>query len=439
MRDTSSPASNTSRLINLYREPVGDGGKTKYIMRAVMGMEPREELGGVFTRDMFAYDGSVITIVAGSAYKVDPVGFITIGPVDAGLTGNISRNGKIVTIVSGGKYYAWDPDTLALTEPAAGPITDLASVDFLAGRTILGEAGGNRFCWSDIADPYTLNGLNFASAEQRDDNLVRLMVSNGMITLFGEKSTELWAPTGAGGAAAFALLGGSVIDRGLKDFALACRVEGGIFLVANDGIAYVVGGNAWQAVSSPAVNTAIKEGDPASCLTWSDRGHKFAAIIFRDRPAWVYDFATTEWHERAEGQGGAWTVRASAEMAGSWIVGAENGSVYTLTNAPQDLGGPLWRQATSFPVFNGGNWFTVAAAELFLGNGYQAGAANIMLEVGRGETFSGAQIKPIGGAGDFGKRAKFYGLGRHQTMAARLTITDPYDIPLYSDAEVRIV
>ena len=62
-----------------------------------------------------------------------------------------------------------------------------------------------------------------------------------------------------------------------------------------------------------------------------------------------------------------------------------------------------------------------------------------MLEVGRGETFSGAQIKPIGGAGDFGKRAKFYGLGRHQTMAARLTITDPYDIPIYSDAEVRIV
>ena len=439
MRDSSSPASNTSRLINLYREPVGAGGKTQHLLRAVMGMEALTSLPGVFTRDMFSYEGSAIVMVAGALYQVTEGGVLPIGAIDAGDTGNISRNGKIVTAVSGGKYYAWNPDTLSLTEPAAGPLGLLGSVDFLAGRTLLGEAGGNRFCWSDIADPYTLNGLNFATAEQRDDDLVRLIVSNGMVMLFGERSTELWSVTGQGGASAFALLGGSVVDRGLLAFGLACRVEGGIFLVGSDGIAYVVGGNTWQAVSTPAVNTAIKDGEPASCVTWNDRGHKFAAITFADRPAWVYDFATNEWHERAEGQGSPWTARASAQINGIWTVGTDGGDIYSLTNAPQDMGGPLWRRATSYAVFNGGKWFTVAEAEFFMGQGYQGGPANIMLEVGRGETFGGAQIMSIGGAGDFGKRMMFRALGRHQTMVARLTMTDPYDIPIYSDAEVRIL
>lgn len=439
MSDTSSPASNTSRLVNLFREPVGQGGRTQHILRAVMGMEAFATLDGVFMRDMFSYDDSVIALFDGRLFNVTESGASPIGTVASGLTGNISRNGAIVTAVTGGKYYAWNPATTTLSEPAPGAFTDFGSVDYLAGRTILSEAGGKRFCWSDIADPYTLNGLNFASAEQRDDNLVRVIASNGMLMLFGERSTELWAPTGSGGASAFALLGGSVIDRGLMAFSLACRVEGGVFMVGSDGIAYVVGGNAWQAVSTPAVNTAIKESDPQSCFFWQDRGHKFAAISFSDRPAWVYDFATNEWFERATGQGEPWAARASAPLGASWLVGTIDGAILKLTNAPQDRGGPLWRQAVSLPVFNGGKWFTLANVEFFLGQGYQNSTAQIMLEIGRGETFGGAQILSLGGAGDFGRRAKFHALGRHQMAVARLTITDPVDIPIYSDAEVRIV
>lgn len=437
MRDSSSPGSQTSRLINLYREPVGDGGKTQFLLRAAMGMEILAELDGVFTRDLFAYDDAVIAMVSGQLYKISGDGVLPIGAVTAGDIGQISRNGKYVTAVSGGKYYVWNPDTLSLTEPAAGPIESLASVDFLAGRTVLGELGGSRFCWSDIGDPSTLNGLNFATAEQRDDRLVRLMVVNGVIMLLGERSTEMWAPTGQGGAAVFALLGGSVVDRGLKSFNLACKAEGGLFVVGNDGIAYIIAGNQWAAVSTPAVNTAIKDGDPTTCIYWEDRGHKFAAITFDDRPAWVYDFATTEWWERAEGNGDPWRATAAARMGGGFVVGLDNGNIFRLTNTPQDNGGPLWRRATSYTVYQGGNWFTLAAVEFLFGQGFQGGPFNIMLEIGKGETFSPPRHLALGSTGDFGNRAKFSALGRHQVAVARLTITDPFDVPIYSDAEVR--
>ena len=159
-RDASSPASNTGRLVNLWREPVAAGGRTQHLLRAAMGMELLADLDGVFTRALFAYSSdALIALVAGGLYKVSGDGVLPIGAVDAGETGQISRNGKYATVVSGGKYYVWNPDTLALTEPAAGPITTLGSVDYLAGRTLLGEAGGFRFCWSDIADPVSYTHL----------------------------------------------------------------------------------------------------------------------------------------------------------------------------------------------------------------------------------------------------------------------------------------
>lgn len=438
-RDASSPASQTARLLNLWREPVAAGGKTQHLLRAAQGMESLAALPGVFSKCLFEYDGSVIALVGSGLSKVSTDGVLPIGSVALGDTGQIGRNGKYVTVTSGGRYYVWNPDTLTLSEPAPGPIEALASVGYLAGRTLLGEAGGTRFCWSDIGDPSTLNGLNYASAEQRDDKLIRLMVVNGAIMLLGERSTEMWAATGQGGAAAFALLGGSIVDRGLKAFDLVCAVEGGMFLVGNDGLAYLVAGNSWSALSSPAVNTAIKDGDAKSCVYWEDRGHKFAAITFGDRPAWVYDFTTGEWWERCEGAGGPWRATASARFDGGFVVGLDNGNLYRLTNAPQDAGGTLFRQATSFPVFNGGQWLTIAEAEFFMGQGFQAQQASIMLEIGRGETFGPVRQKSIGGPGDFGRRMVFRALGRHQSAVARLTITDPVDVPIYSDAEVRIV
>lgn len=124
-------------------------------------------------------------------------------------------------------------------------------------------------------------------------------------------------------------------------------------------------------------------------------------------------------------------------MGGGFVVGLDNGNIFRLTNTPQDNGGPLWRRATSYTVYQGGNWFTLAAVEFLFGQGFQGGPFNIMLEIGKGETFSPPRHLALGSTGDFGNRAKFSALGRHQVAVARLTITDPFDVPIYSDAEVR--
>lgn len=437
--DTSSPASNPGRLVNLWADKVEAGGKTRRLLRSAAGMTSFARTGSLFVRDAFTLDTAVFAVVNDRLYRCTSGAAALCGAVEPGPTASISRNGTVATVVSGGRYYNWNGSTLST--PSAGAFSNFGSVGFLAQRTLLSELNGNRWCWSDIAAPQTLDGLNYAVAESRDDKIIRLMVSSGIVMLFGELSTEMWSVTGQGGANAFALLPGAVMDTGLKAFGLAVQTDGAVFLVGDDNIAYMAAGNSWAPVSTAPVNTALKDGQPERCVYWEDRGHKFCAIVFADRPAWVFDLATREWWERAEGVSYArWRATASARLGDLWIIGANDGNLYSLGGVTDD-GGVLCREATGYPMIRNNDWFTLAELELFTGHGFQVmdRPASITLETSRdGIVFGRAMTRSLGMDGDFQKRVLFRGLGRHRQIVPRVTMTDEVDIPLYADARVRV-
>jgi len=430
-RDTSSLASSTSRLVNLYREPV-PGGKTEYLLRGVPGMAIFGRTNDVFCRAMFEYDGAIIAVVADRLLRVEAESVDTLATITPSTTAQISRNGDTITVASGGNYYAYT--SAGVTTPATGVVDRVRWVEYLAGRTIVGQANSAVFAWSEVGDPATFNGLNFATAEsQWDDTLRGLVVANSLM-LFGTQSTEVWAPAGAG-ANAFSLVPGLVRNTGLKAFALACLVEGAVFLVGSDNIAYIASGIEWQAVSTPAVNTAIKDGTPTSCFYWEDRGHKFAVLAFSDRPAWVYDLTTGEWFERGE-RLDPWRAAHSARLNGDWIVGGTDGNFYSLTDYTRDDGDVLYRSATSAAVYKGGDCFRVASLEFQSAQGFDA--ATLMLEMGNGVEFGPVRTVQLGGVGGYENRAIFRALGSFRTAVARITLTDPVDIPIYATADARM-
>jgi hypothetical protein len=433
-RDASSVGSNPSRLVNLWADKVEAGGKTRRLLRSTAGMVAFAFTDSIFVRAMMEMDGSIILVANDGLYRAFGGVANRLGTVEPGENVAISRNLGTVTLTTGGRYYTWDG---ALTEPTPGAFSMFGSVGFMAGRTLLTEAGGNKWCWSDIADPGTLPALNVATAEQHDDKIVRLMVIAGTVMLFGERSTELWAVTGEGGAAAFALLPGSVKGVGLKSFGLVTPAGEGAFIVGSDDIAYLVSGSSWIPVSNAAVNDAIKTGNPTRCFYWEDRGHKFVALGFSDRPAWVYDIATGEWFERAEGVDyQPWRAACSVKLGADWIVGADDGRLYTLGGV-MDNDEVLSREATSFPIYMDGQWFSVAELEMFTGAGFHAGTASLVLEPSKdGIIWGRSRSVDLGLDGDFGKRAIFRALGRYRQFVAKVTLTDA-DIPIYADCRVR--
>ena len=118
-------------------------------------------------------------------------------------------------------------------------------------------------------------------------------------------------------------------------------------------------GGAMKVISTPAVETAIKQDAPLAALYYQDEGHEFCCITFADRPAWCHDLATGEWHERSGTTGGPWLANVAFQDYGQWYVGTNNGVIASLTRSNTDMGAPLVRTMVSKTLQMDGKRFKV--------------------------------------------------------------------------------
>lgn len=117
-------------------------------------------------------------------------------------------------------------------------------------------------------------------------------------------------------------------------------------MIGSDNVAYLASTGGMQRVSTAAVETSIANAEPQGVAYYEDEGHKFCAILFDSRPAWVYDIATGEWHERAEGNGlGPWQTQVIAKAYGKFIAGTKLGILARFARVGTDLGRPLIKRA----------------------------------------------------------------------------------------------
>lgn len=440
-RDDRNKTVHTGRLLNCYREPVQAGGRSRAVLQSVPGMTAFTTLPSVFMRAVETIDGVMYAACGGAFYKVSAAGLATeLGVISDSTETTISGHDGFVTVVAGGAYHVWDGTTF--TTPAAGAVTNCGSVDHLSAYTIITEAGGNRFEWSALANPNSLPGLNFASATERDDDLLRVQSINGMLWLFGTASTEVWYETGAAGPDAFAQVAGATKDIGLKAFGLVTRFDGGAFMVCDDNLVRVTSGTDFEVVSTPAVVSAITDNDPMMCVHYEHRGHKFCAIIFGTRPALVFDLATREWHERSEGINHApWGIRGTTKCGNDWFVARDNGQISRLGETYSDSE-PLVREAVSATLYTDGDRVTLAELEFFAPAGWKTVGREPVLEFflsgDGGATYGKGRIIGYGAIGQYGKRMLARMLGRHRQLTVKVRVSDPMDALIFSDARVRL-
>lgn len=422
-QDSDNIAANPARLVNVYLEPVPTGGRSGAIIKSVLGLEAFCTASGVFTRALQDVDTRLFAVIGGRLFQIAATGIETDrGAVDDDENTTIAGNNGAVTVVANGKYYLWDGTTLS--QPTAGAFTAFGSHDYIGNYTVLTEKDGRRFQWSDIADANDLPGLNFSSADGRDDNLIRPFAINGVLYLFKETSHEVWYVTGGSGSAAFERQAGGVVDIGLKSHNLITRIPGAAFFVGDDNRAHLVSGQV-QPVSIPAVETAIKTKNPRACFAYEDEGHTFCVITFRDCAAWVYDVALGEWHERAEGVLlTPWTATCSAKFNGEWYCGRDDAKVLRFAQVGTDDGGALVREATSRTLYQDGQRFNVAELELFPRQGFQN--AILELEVSRdgGLTWSLPKPRVIGPIGGYAGRVIWRALGQCRQITARVRFSE---------------
>lgn len=434
-RDRDDIASNPSRLLCCYREPLVGGG---HVLKSVPGMTPHAKLPTVFVRAMMSTAGNLYALAGGNLWKIGANGSTqNVGTTLDNAQASLSTNNGIVTAVIGGKYYTYDGTVTV--DPTPGAFSAFGSVEFFGNYTILTELGGRRFQWSDLADATSLPGLNFQSADGRDDNLVRAFSIGGQLWLFKEGSHEIWYNTGQAGALAFERQAGGVRDVGLLGFGLIDRFVGSAFLVGSDGRAHIVNGSALQPVSTPPVETCIRQCRPRDVFTYEDEGHTFCCITFQDCPAWCYDIATGEWHERGEGVNyQPWGGQCTAKLGTNWYIGRDNGEISVFTRSNSDGMEPLVREAISVNLYNDGERLIVRELELFPRQGFSEGRISLALSRDGGVTWGADKPRAIGPTGKYANRVIWRNLGQARNLAARIRWTDPYDVGLSAQARVTL-
>lgn len=435
-RNDGNKAANTGRLVNFYPEPLPAGSLAQFQLRSVLGMTTwTSDLSGVFFRDISEVDGKGYAISGGYLWELEPIGGAnTRASIPDADDTQLGSNDGNVTITADGRYFVWDGATL--TEPAAGAFSAVGGHDYLGGYTILTEAGGQRFGWSSLLDPLTLPGLNFSYADAKDGDLLRPVAVNGVVMLMGINSIEVWSLTGQANENAFARVGGTVHEIGLKEFGLVAKTQNGAFFIGSDEVVYATDGMALTPISTPAVQYSVMNGDPSNCFYYEDEGHKFAVIRFSDRPAWVYDFATGLWHERATGIDDPWFGRAAAKVFGKWRVGGAGCDIVTMERTNTDHDGHLIRRAVSLPGDGDGQRFRVPEMEILgkVGLSDIGRDAALMLRISRdgGATFPLERTISMGGLGDFYQRMVTRQLGQFRRAVVEVRVSDPSDLTILS-------
>jgi len=430
-RDPDNWQASSSRLVNCYRE--ASQGKTGHIIKSDLGTTAFSNVSGVFFRAMAEIEGNLYVSCGSALHKIDVSGgAVSLGATADSAEASIAGNNGDVTLCVGGNYYVWNGTTL--TQPSAGAFSSFGSLDYIGNYTVLTEYNGIRFQWSGQADATTLPGLNFSSADGKDDKIIRCAGVNGYLYIFKEKSHEVWYNTGEAGANAFQRQAGGVIETGLKSFGLFSKVPGSsAFFVGADGRVYIIGVGP---VSIPPVETAIKTLNPERCLCWEDEGHTMCAIVFRDGAAWVYDLATGEWHERAQGLDLApWQAASSAKLAGSWYIGRSGGDVLKLSRTNDDAGTPLIRSMVSRTLDNDGQRITINELEAFARIGWVAGAIDMRLSKDSGQTW-GAWRQRSWAVGEYNRRLTWRALGQSRQWTVELRISTAAEIPMNADGRI---
>lgn len=427
--DADNMSANTARLLNMYREPAGDGA---IWCKSLLGMTQFADTGTVFCRAMAEIKDEIYLAQGGSLFRITSAGVpVLLGAINDSPETSISGNNGNITVVAGGVYYVWDGTTL--TTPTGGAFEDFGDVSFFGQLTLLTERNGRRVQWSGVANAEALSGTNYATTEARDDINLRVMPVGSSLWIMKQTSIEPWYQSGEGIAAVPA----ATIDRGLKARNLAVQIPSGVFFIGDDNQAYL-GAASLDAVSTTAVNTSISQSDAVRVLYFEDEGHKFCAIIFSDRPALLYNLSTGEWCERAEGNDLlTWTARACVKANGSFYIATEAGMVARLERTNADLGRVMLRRIISRTFNAGGARFSIAKAHVQTRVGFFDVAPLIGVRMSKdfGMTWGDNRQLSLGERGEFLTRTIFRRLGQFRQATMEITLSDAVDVNIKATVE----
>lgn len=195
---------------------------------------------------------------------------------------------------------------------------------FLFTNEAIDDIANMSWHWDNTAPAELRDTPQYYSAEQNADALLALMVNEGNIYLFGERSFEVWTTnSGQDSYDPFSFVGGSQNQIGVQAPYSVAGIQRFVFWLGGSSggrnmVFCATGSEPPQRVSTNAIEHIIsgkKVRSAAYGFCYARDGHLFYCLTFPDDgTTLVYDLATKMWHERSShnwktGDMAPWKVR----------------------------------------------------------------------------------------------------------------------------------
>lgn len=301
-------------------------------------------------------------------------------------------------------------------------------VDFLNGFFIFNKPDSQQFYVTGAYD-LTIDALDFASSESSPDKLVRQIRDHNDLIVFGEKSTDVFGPSGSSDFA-FAAISGATMEVGCAAAHSVAKMDNTVFWVGNDArgdaMVWKVAGYQPVRVSTHALEEEMRKYATiadAQAYSYQQSGHSFYVLTFPSAgKSWAYDAATQQWAERAYRLPNNQLTRLRdnchvfyqrRHLVGDW----ENGNIYELdADTYTDNGAPITRLKSFQHLSTNGvrQFFDKLTVDMQAGVGSSAEPLPelyLRWSDDGGFTWSGIRSASIGQVGQYLNKPNFLRLG----------------------------
>lgn len=333
------------------------------------------------------------------------------------------------------------------TDVQLNGVDSTAYTAYSSGGTIspvTSQANGQWFI-SGLYDSTALNALQFATKQARPDPLMRILVANREVLLFGTQSIEPWTDVGSF-PFPFQRVTGAIIDRGTAAALSPAEWSNTVYWLGDDLVVYSALGYNPVRISTNAIEEAIRKlatAVDAVGMTYSQGGHSFYVLTFpTGNRTFVYDISTGIWHERVSGTQltyAAWNVNCLVAANGLTYAGSNAGKFGILDlDTFAEYGQPIRRYAWTQPLYNDGKRATTPVLELEceLGVGLSSGQGSAPVVMVRtsddgGATWSNERQAQLGMMGNRNDRARVFRMGIFRQRMFEFAVSDPVKVAFY--------
>lgn len=438
---------NASRVVNLYAEAAPEGSRAKIVHYGTPGQKDWRTIGNDTVRAGIEAQGVAYALSGSILWKTEADGTTTACSGDAiPPTGaaTLINNGQQIGLLVVPDLFVVVDTTITKVAVSGFPAEGLSSIAYIDGYAVgtRNDESGQFFISAPL-DFGLWDALDFASAESSPDGLLGVLTDHRETWLFGLKTVEVWANTGAS-PFPFERVPGALLERGCAAARSPAKMDNSVFWLGDDRIVYRADGYQPARISTHAVEEILRVGTVSDAygMTYFQGGHHFYILTLPSLGrTLVFDAATSLWHERQSGTAlvpAVWDVQCIFEAFGKTLVGLQGGKIAELDlDTYTDLGSPIRSAITSTPIYPDGKRAILSEIEIEceLGVGISSGQGSdpaVMMRFSDdAATWSNERQGSLGPMGVRLKQAKWYRLGAFRQRSVEFSISDPVKRAFY--------